>query len=223
MARRPYNVLVFDEQPLARQQAVSILKQRDYTVLEAVVREQAYWWLSQWAIDLLIIGTRIAGADGLQFLSSIRAHQPLLQGILIGREGDEGLQGHAWKQGASLLIHPYDPMRFLAVVAVHLSSIRQQQRWPRKPVASQPSVNVNGMQARLLDVSYGGVKFLIDGESFDLPKPIKINVADAGFSVPAELVWSARAADGVSCICGAALTAEAPAQPWRQYVDQLPA
>jgi hypothetical protein len=72
-------------------------------------------------------------------------------------------------------------------------------------------------------VSYGGLKFLIDGESYNLPKPLQVDVSDAGFSVPAELIWSARAADGVSCICGAAVMSEAPAHSWRQYVDQVPA
>lgn len=221
MPRRPFNVLVFDDHALTREQAVATLKQRDYGVLEAVVGDQARWWLSQWAVDLLVVGTRVGGASGLQFYSAARSHNPSLQCVLVGREGDQRLQPEAWRHGASLLIHPYDPLRFLAVVAVHLASIRQQQRWPRKPVRSRLPITVAGKDAQLLDVSYGGLKFAIAGESYDLPRPMSVEFPDTGLSVPAELIWSSRAQDGVSCICGAALTDDAPPTPWRRYIDQL--
>jgi hypothetical protein len=129
----------------------------------------------------------------------------------------------AWRHGAPLVIRPYDPSKVLAIVAERLASIRQRQRWPRKPVNFDVPFRIEGTPARLLDVSYGGLRFALNGESYDLPSPMTVELPEAQLTVRADLVWSARAADGVHCVCGAALTSDTYAGEWRRFIDEVPA
>ena len=222
MYTRVYRILVLDDDTLALYQTMSILKQRDYLVVGAASIDQARWWLGQWPIDLLVSAVRIAGVGGLQFLTAARAQHPELAGILIGAEEDRSIETDIWRQGAQLLLRPFDPARFLMMVAESLAAIRRRQRWPRKSLPQGVPVKVEGAQGRLVDASYGGLRFEFDGESYDLPSPMTVEVPAARLKVRAELVWSARARNGVSSLCGAGIVDDAPAAEWRRFVDRLP-
>jgi hypothetical protein len=82
-------------------------------------------------------------------------------------------------------------------------------------------VHVAGAHGRLVDVSYGGLRFEFDGESYDLPTPMTVEVPHARLSVRAELVWSARGSDGVRSLCGVGILDDSPAAEWRRFVDNL--
>ena len=83
-------------------------------------------------------------------------------------------------------------------------------------------VKVGGTVATLIDVSYGGIGFALEGESYDLPSPMTIEYPQGGLKITAELVWSARASDGVRCFCGAAIVGDSPPPDWCQFVDRIP-
>jgi hypothetical protein len=128
----------------------------------------------------------------------------------------------AWRHGITPVVRPLDGEYFLMVVAEKLASVRPRQRWPRKKVTSYVPLQVGHARARLLDVSYGGLRFQLDGESFELRSPVQIAIPASRLSVDAELVWSARAGDGASCLCGMMLTGNRnPAHAWRAFVDRV--
>lgn len=222
MYTRVYRILVLDDDTLSLYQTMSVLKQREYLVVGAASVEQARWWLAQWPIDLLVSAVRVSGTAGLQFLTAARPHHPELAGILIGSDEDRGIETDIWRHGAQLVVRPYDPARFLMTVAEALAAIRRRQRWPRKAVTQSVPVNVEGTTGTLVDASYGGLRFQFAGESYDLPSPMTVEVPDARLKVRAELVWSARASDGVSLVCGAGIVDDTPAAEWRRFVDGLP-
>ena len=222
MRRRPYNVLVFDDDQTALHQLVTLLQQRDYVVKGTSSAEEARWWLSLRPIDLLIAAARMRGVGGLQFVATARAEQPELATILIGSAGDERFEMDAWRHGAALIMRPCDPAQVLMVVAETLASIRRRQRWPRKRLRTAVPVKVGGTVATLIDVSYGGVGFALEGESYDLPRPMTIEYPQGGLKITAELVWSSRASDGVRCLCGAAIVGDSPPPEWCQFVDRIP-
>ena len=222
MYRRPSRIVVLDDNPLTLYQATELLKQRDYVVMTALSTHQARRWVSQSSVDLLVVDVRLRDMSGLEFLAIARGHQPTLSGVLVGSEGDQALENSVWQHGASLIIRPYDPACFLMVVAETLASVRRRQRWPRKTVYWDIPVRVAGSPARLLDVSYGGFRFALDHETFDVPSPMTVEVPDARMELTAHLVWSSRASDGVSSLCGAALSDDAPVAEWRSFVDWIP-
>lgn len=221
MYTRVYRILVLDDDTLSLYQTMSVLKQRDYLVVGAASAEQARWWLGQWPIDLLVSAVRVAGIGGLQFLAAVRQQHRELAGILIGDENDRSIETDAWRYGAQLVTRPYDQSKFLMMVAEAIAAIRRRQRWPRKVVTEQMPVSVAGAHGRLVDVSYGGLRFEFDGESYDLPTPMTVEVPQARLSVRAELVWSARGPDGVTSLCGAGILDDSPAAEWRRFVDNI--
>jgi DNA-binding response OmpR family regulator len=222
MDLRPYRILVLHDDAVALYQATSALKQRDYLVVSADTVEQARRWFDEWPIDLLVTGARIRGASGLQFLAAMRERHPELVGLVIVDARDEPMEIEAWRQRASLIVRPYEVARFLMLVAESLASIRRRQRWPRKRVGRHIPVRIGQSPGKLVDVSYGGLRFEFEGESYDLPTPMTIDFPDASLQVRANLVWSSRADDGVSSVCGAGIIDEAPGETWRRFVDRLP-
>ena len=223
MYTRVYRILVLDDDTLSLYQTMSVLKQRDYLVVGAASIEQARWWLSQWPIDLLVSAVRITGTSGLQFLTATRTQHPELAGILVGNEQDRQIETDVWRHGAQLVIRPIEPAQFLMMVAEALASIRRRQRWPRKQVAQRVPLSIEGNTGTLIDASYGGLRFEFDGESYDLPSPMTVELPGARLRVRAELVWSARSGNGVSSLCGVGIVDDAPAAEWRRFVDRLPA
>src|SRR5512135_1962351 len=107
MYRRPYHVVVLDDDPLALYQTMALLEQRDYIVAGAPTIEQAKWWLSEWPIDMLIAAVRVAGIGGLQVLAAARTQNPMLAGILVGNDGDQVIETDAWRHRVPLVIRPY--------------------------------------------------------------------------------------------------------------------
>jgi DNA-binding response OmpR family regulator len=222
MYTRVYRILVLDDDTLSLYQTMSVLKQRDYLVVGAATVEQARWWLSQWPIDLLVSAVRMRGIGGLQFLNASRAQYPELAGLLLGTEEDRAIETDAWRHGAQLMIRPFDHPRLLMTVAEVLAAIRRRQRWPRKMVSPPLPITIEDTHGSLVNVSYGGLRFEFDGESYDLPSPMTLEVPDAGLRVRGELVWSARARNGVSTLCGVGILDDDPVAEWRRFVDQMP-
>ena len=222
MDARPYRLLVLHDDPVALYQATSALKERQYLVVSADSVEQAQRWFAEWPIDLLVTGARVRGMNGLQFLAAMRQLYPELAGLVIVDARDEPMETEAWRHRASLIVRPYEQARFLMLVAESLAAIRRRQRWPRKRVGRHVPVRIGRAPGKLVDVSYGGLRFEFAGESYDLPSPMTIDFPDARLQVRANLVWSSRADDGTSSVCGAGIIDESPGETWRRFVDLLP-
>ena len=221
MDARSYRILVLHDDPVALYQATSALKERQYLVVSADSVDQARRWFLQWPIDLLITGARVRGQSGLQLFAALRERYPELAGMVIVDNRDEPMETEAWRHGASLIVRPYEQARFLMLVAESLAAIRRRQRWPRKRVGRYVPVRIGRAPGKLVDVSYGGLRFEFAGESYDLPSPITIDFPDARMQVRANLVWSTRSTDGVSSVCGAGIIDESPGETWRRFVDRL--
>ncbi len=215
-------LLILDDDPLALYCTLGALRQRDYLIAAAAGIEQAESWLAEWPIDLIVSSVRIGTVSGLSFVAAARVGNPELAAILIGSEGDEPLEEDAARNGASLLIRPYDAEHLLMIVAETLASIRHRQRWPRKRVRQPLAVRVGATTARLIDVSYGGLRFAVPDGGAALRSTMTIGFPGAQAPIRAELVWSAIEGDGATCQCGAAVLDEAPLAGWRQFVDAIP-
>lgn len=222
MQRRPTNILVVDDDPSAQHDTVRLLHQRDYSVACAWTLEDAYARLAEQGFDLVIAGSRVGSMNGLQFIVSCRTRRPEAAGIVVAAQREHVSEMDAWRHGITPVVRPLNSDHFLMVVAEKLASIKPRQRWPRKRVSAYVPLQVGRARAQLLDVSYGGLRFQLEGESYELPSPVPIDIPASRLRVDAELVWSARAADGASCLCGVMLTGDRnPAHAWRAFVDRV--
>jgi CheY-like chemotaxis protein len=222
MYRRPYHVLVADDDPAAQFQTISLLQRRDYVVTTAWTLEEAAARLTELPVDLVIAGTRIGSMGGLQFVLNCRARLPEVAGILVAPQREHLPELEAWRHGVTPLVQPLEPEHFLMTVAEKLAAIARRQRWPRKRIDGDVAVRVEGSAGRLLDVSYGGLGLSVQGESYDLRTMVQVDIPAAGLRVNGELVWSARANDGATCLCGIAIIGDRhPVPIWREFVDGL--
>jgi DNA-binding response OmpR family regulator len=222
MQRRTTNILVVDDDPAAQHDTVKLLHQRDYSVACAWTLEDAYARITEQPFDLVIAGSRVGSMNGLQFIVSCRSRRPEAAGMVVAAQREHVSEMDAWRHGVTPVIRPLKGDHFLMLVAEKLASVKQRQRWPRKRVTSYVPLQVGQTRAQLLDVSYGGLRFQLDGEIYELPSPVPIDIPASRLRVDAEVVWSARAADGASCLCGVMLTGDRnPAHAWRAFVDRV--
>lgn len=219
--RHPFSVLVVDDDAMARYEVTAVLERRDYSIGITSTIQEAADRLTSGTVDLLVTGARIGSASGLQFVAACRARHPGLAAIVVAPPGAPVPEMDAWRYGATAVSRPLDPAEFLMIVAERLAAVRRRQRWPRKPVTDAVALSVSGSPARLVDVSYGGLRFEIERESYELRSPMQIDLPRARLRVQADLVWSAGAPDGHSCLCGAALTNTTPPPRWRDFVDRV--
>lgn len=221
MRHRPSRILVVDDDPSGQHDTVRALHQRDYEVACAWTVADAYAILTERPFDLVIAGSRVGSMSGLQFVVSCRSRRPDIAGIIVAAQREHVSDMDAWRHGITPVVRPFEASHLLMVVAEKLASIKPRQRWPRKKVTSYVPLQVGAARAQLLDVSYGGLRFQLDGESYELPSPVPIAIPASRLRVDAELVWSARAPDGASCLCGVMLTEDSPAHAWRAFVDRV--
>jgi len=221
MKQRPYHVLVAEDHPLTRHEVVSVLQQRDYSVLSVASPLEAAQTLKRWPVDLLITGTRMGSWYGLQVILTGRATQPDLAAIIVS-DGDGQMPPlDAGRHRVAVVTRPIVSDEFLALVAERLASIQRRQRWPRKPVTSAVPISISGQPGQLLDVSYGGCRVRLPGGPVLAPA-VRMSLDAPRIDLDGELIWSAITPDGSACIAGVSVEqAPEPIAPWRKFVDHI--
>ena len=97
------------------------------------------------------------------------------------------------------------------------------RRWPRKKPIDPLVVRITDRSARVLDLSYEGVR-IETSEATELPAPLKIVFPDSGVAIEAQPIWCQPSPVG-SWWCGARISGlgQSAQQTWRQLVDAVPA
>ena len=125
---------------------------------------------------------------------------------------------------ATFLKAPVDPEHVLVLMRL-LASSQQKRRSLRKQVGVLDAY-VNDARARLLDVSYEGMRLeTTDRELSALPPLFTVRLPLFNFSCRVQRVWTAQpSSEGSGVACGAELsTGDADiAVAWRDLVDRLP-
>jgi DNA-binding response OmpR family regulator len=222
MQQRRYHILVGFENERPLQETVTLLKRRDYVVAGAPTIEEAQWWISGWPVDLVITSPRFAGTGGMELVAGARAHQPEVAGLIVGEEDALPDRSDLRRLGLRAINAPVNPEEFLATVAESLAGIRRRQRWPRKEITAPVTMRIGEAPGKLVDVSYGGLKFELTDEPYVLRSPVQIDFPRVDLQLTAEVIWSARRDGGRTCVFGAAVAPDpAPAAEWRAFVDRL--
>jgi len=222
MHQRRYHILVVDEDPIALQQSVNVLKRGDHVVAGASTPDDASWWLSGWPVDLVIVPARFQEASGVQLLLSARAAQPEVSGMITGAAADPAVMNEAERYGLQIASEPPDSDGFASEVTAMIAGITRRQRWPRKPVSDRIAMRVGTETGRLMDVSYGGLRFELSDESAVLRSPVQLDFPRADLTLPADVVWSTRRSEDRACVFGASISAEPlSVAAWRAFVDRL--
>jgi DNA-binding response OmpR family regulator len=224
MAESRSKILIVEDHDATRHGLTALLESAGYVVLSVGTFVEGRQLLADQAPDLLIADLRLGKYNGLQL---VVAAPRVVSSIVVTGFPDPTLEAEALKLGAHYLTKPIAAAALLTLVEETIVSARQRQsrgstrRWDRKPVAGKVSAEVEHARARLVDVSYGGVKFEIERDQ-SLPPSFRIAVAGPGLSIDADLVWGHRSGNR-HWVCGAAISSgnAAAVHDWARLVDGL--
>ena len=221
MHRHPFHVLLAHDDSDALHRGVDLLKRRAHIAAGSATREDAEWWLSVWPVDLVIASARFDGCPGVDLALAARRVHPEVMGLVLNPVDDSGIAAEAARQGVGVATAAVDSEEFAAQVARLLSGIVRRPRWPRKDVADAVSMRVGDSLGRLVDVSYGGLKFEV-ADDFVPASTVELDFPRADLRLNADVVWTERRPQARRAVIGASVTAEPmQAAEWRAFVDRL--
>ena len=209
-------ILIVEDHEASRTGLRTLLMNAGYDVASASTFVKGRRAIAEQAPDLLIADVRLGEYNGLQLVAAV---PPGVPSIVITGHPDAVLAADAQKLGARYITKPIAPQALLNLIEEALISAAQRQsrgstrRWDRTPVGGRVSV-----QARIVDISYGGVRFEIEREQ-ELPSSFSLTVDDPVLSVDVNLVWGTRRGERLWS-CGAAISGNAEAvHGWATLVD----
>ena len=215
-------ILIVDDHRVTRLGLAEMLADAGYSVVTTGTFQEARRILREDPPDLLIADVRLGSFNGLQLVISGQQRVPA---IVITGYADPVLEAEARRSGAEYLVKPFDPERLLATIREKLGTLPAQyavpRRWRRRPVAGL-TAQVGDQPAKIVDVSYGGVKFEIRpaDQAAALPQSFLLKFPNA-MALQADLVWKSILNDEM-WICGAAVwPEESSARQWFGLVDTM--
>lgn len=216
----PSKVLIVDDDKTTREGLAELLEESGYETSAVGTFEEATRILRTSPPDLLIADVRLGPFNGLQLVISSPKPVPA---IIITGFADPVLESDARRRGAEYVLKPVSPSKLIELVAQKLSSSTPgfgiPRRWERKPVVGGMTANVADEPARIVDISYGGVRFEINRKSEGaLPASFSITLPSRDLSVQAKLVWKNLIGEH-TWLCGAVLSQETP--EWQGVVDAI--
>ena len=214
-------ILIVDDDKATRLGLAEFLEGAGYRTSTLGSFEEAVRTLRTSPPDLLIADVRLGPFNGLQLV--ISSPRPI-PSIIITGFADPVLESDARRRGADYILKPVAPAALLRLVEQKLAArtgFGVPRRWHRKPVIGGLPAQIGDEPARVLDVSYGGVRFEIAGEPERTPpSSLEITFPSAELSVRASVVWKSMIA-GRLWLCGAALSPETASPEWHGLVDAL--
>jgi DNA-binding response OmpR family regulator len=223
------HVLIVDSDLDALATAEAWLREADYDTATASTFLEAKAALDTEAFDLLIADVRLGAYNGLHLVLLARYRTPQIRTIVTHSSENGSLEAEARRAGAhAYLRKPLARWAFLSAVeaAVHADENAQAvlRRWPRLMLARSWQARIADAQARVVDVSYGGVRVeLTKPEQGELGSLLRLETVEPTLSVQVRPVWTRESPFPGTWWCGAEIAESDPAvgDRWRSVVDSL--
>jgi DNA-binding response OmpR family regulator len=216
-------ILIVEDDTASRAGLVQLLRRAGYDATGAATFDLGRRLLISENPDLLITDLRLEGFNGLQLIITRRRPIPA---IVITGFMDRTLEAEAKQLGVDYLIKPVSPSALLTLIEEKLkprATFDVERRWTRKRVTQGLFAQLETARARVVDVSYGGLRLELPDDATDnLPPAFDVTLPTKDVAVHAELVWRRRTQEG-HWLCGAVLSQidNASAQAWHGLVDAV--
>jgi len=174
--------------------------------------------------DLLVTAVKLGAYNGIQLVLRAMSDLPA---VVIDDAYDPVLEKEATSAGAVYLTRPLEDEALTAVVERLLQDSPMQpsstvaRRWPRKHV--DMFVDVSGDAARVVDISYGGLRLELTGTPDEALLTIEAVAIPSIGVVAIHPIWARIAAGGTATWwCGVEVASdERGGDVWRRFVDSL--
>jgi DNA-binding response OmpR family regulator len=219
-------ILIVEDDASLRIRIRNILERGGYDTLFATTFADGKRALALEVLDLVVTDVRLGEFNGLQLL--ITNPRPI-PAIVVTSFPDAVLADDARSLGAGYLTTPFQAPALLAVVKERLAGpfesagFERNRRWTRKQVADDLPVRVQNFSARILDISYGGVRLEVEPPSGEeIPAAFSVRLPSEDVAVNVAVVWQNRTSDR-SWMCGAVVTEanQAASLAWCGVVDRI--
>jgi DNA-binding response OmpR family regulator len=219
-----FRVLVVGPNPEWRSMIERWLRRAGLEVDSVATFEAARPRLTATGPDALLSAVRLGEFNGLHLAIMGRDRRPTLVAIVVGAS-DAVLAKEAERHGATYLNAPVTEGALVTKLTALLHDAGRQRRWPRKQVAETVEVEYEDSTARIVDLSYGGVRLEVphaDASALERGSRYRVNLPAFQMSIDVELVWAQPGPSGV-LQCGAAVnrTTSAITSAWKQVVDRV--
>jgi len=174
--------------------------------------------------EMLIIDSELLSVGSLMHVARYR---PTPRPVMVLGEEDVEAEVEAERRGATYFTRPLERGALLLAVTLALAEGRPMRRSMRKPVTPMPAT-VEGVQTKIIDVSYEGVRLeLAAKDRTAVPPVFTLRVPMCDVSVHVQRVWTgigSTARTSGTLWCGGALAQnqERAVVGWRTLVDQAP-
>lgn len=219
----PFHILVVDDDEAALAGLVELLRDAGHQATGAATFDAARRLLDVGSYDLLVADVRLRAYNGLHLVRQTRQRHPEMAVIVLTGYPERALEFEAARYGAVYLEKPIDPRQFMRAVERLLAQVRRERRWPRRHTPEPMVVQIGSWSARLLDISYGGLRFEMMAPDTPLPPTVPVRMPALNLYVEAETIWTDRLTSPGALLGGLALVAEGDEAPlsWRALVDSL--
>ncbi len=223
MTVRPAKILLVDDDAATRAGLLELLIGAGYETRAVATFEEGIRALRVDTPDLLIADVRLGAFNGLQLLVSSPRSVPA---IVITGFADPVLESDARQHGADYVLKPVTPSVLLDMVRRRLAQVETSRfetlrRWERKSVSGGLPARIDDQPARILDVSYGGLRFQMP-RAGDAPLSVNVRLTQHELAIRADVVWHTPLGEH-AWLGGAAVSQAniATARDWRTLVDSL--
>lgn len=213
-------VLLVGTEETTAQARLDALSKAGFVVLPVRGFLDARQVLTELEPEAIVTDVHLGDYNGLHLVAIAQVEHPRTACLVTGPR-DPALQAEAYHLGARYLVDPVSLDRLGAVLAEIVANPRPQRRWPRRRPAQEVASVVAGVDARIVDVSYGGAGIEFFGT--DIPtETLELVVPSTGLTVPVERVWTRRPGKAQPIACGLALRRDSAVDArWRSFVDGL--
>ena len=224
----PFRVLIADPVPETREAIERTLTGLGHFVTSVSNFQEAKQRVLLAPPDLLVTALKLGAYNGIQLVLRAHADNPAMGAIVMDEVMDPVLEREATNAGAVYLTKPVDEPALASLVDRLLNSANAQtsstvaRKWPRKHAGVD--VAISGDTAKVVDVSYGGLRLELSG----VPEEALLTIAALAIpnvgTVAIHPVWARVAAGGSHrWWCGAEVDAsdEYSVGAWRRFVDSL--
>ena len=213
-------VLVVGAEESTATERLEALKRAGFSVMPVGTFLDARQVLAELEPEAIVTDVHLGDYNGLHLVAIAQVEHPRTTCLVVGPR-DPALQAESYHLGARYLVEPIGAESLAAVLAELVANPRPQRRWPRKRPVRELATFVSGVEARIVDVSYGGAGIEFFGANIPTDA-LELTVPSTGLAVPVERVWAKRPGKAQPIACGLALRRDSAVDArWRSFVDGL--
>jgi DNA-binding response OmpR family regulator len=228
--KRPSIAIVVDTDASELQATESALEAAGFAVIGVDSFQRAKTLLQAFPPGVVIAAVKLGAFNGLHLATLCSVAHPGIPFVVTNDVYDPVLDAEARQVGAAYVVttstrEELTRLSLKLVDSAHRSRVGTRQ-WPRKNAPDSTFAKVAASEAKILDVSYSGVRLRVDAPrplQEQPPEAFDIDLPQLSLSLRASRVWTAPDPAIPGWFCGADLTQNDPNElgRWRDFVDSL--